>query len=186
MKRIQNLFFFLLLAFVATNCATAKNKADKMAKDAMTNDKSIVDVALGSEAHTTLVAALKAADLVTALQGEGPFTVFAPTNAAFDALPEGTVATLLKPENKEALANILTYHVVTGNLDAAAVVKAIKDGKGKVMLTALNGGKIEAYMEDGKVFLKDENGGVAQVTATDLKGKNGVIHVLGSVVLPKS
>lgn len=185
MKRIQNVFFVLLLTFVTTNFATAQQMTAEMTTKAATNDKDIVDIALSSDDHTTLVAALKAAGLVSALQADGPFTVFAPTNAAFEALPEGTVATLLKPENKETLTNVLTYHVVAGNLDAAAVVQAIKDGNGKATLTALNGGKIEAYIEDGKVFLKDENGGTSQVTVTDLKGNNGVIHVVASVILPK-
>ncbi|GAB5555012.1 MAG: fasciclin domain-containing protein [Saprospiraceae bacterium] len=186
MKKIQNLFFLLVLTLVATNFVTAQSMTAEMTKEVTTNDKDIVDIALSSDDHTTLVAALKAAGLVSALQADGPFTVFAPTNAAFEALPEGTVATLLKPENKEALTNILTYHVVAGNIDAAAVVKAIKDGNGTATLTALNGGKIEAYLEDGKVFLKDENGGTSQVMVTDLKGNNGVIHVVGAVVLPKS
>lgn len=186
MKKIQNLFFLFLLTLVTTNFATAQTMTAEMTETTTSDDKDIVDIALSSDDHTTLVAALKAAGLVSALQADGPFTVFAPTNAAFEALPEGTVATLLKPENKEALANILTYHVVAGSLDAAAVVKAIKDGNGTATLTALNGGKIEAYIEDGKVFLKDENGGTSQVMVTDLKGDNGVIHVIGSVVLPKS
>ena len=184
MKKIQNLFFLLLLTFVGTNVASAQMTADATNK-VTGDDKDIVDIALSSDDHTTLVAALQAAGLVSALQADGPFTVFAPTNAAFEALPEGTVATLLKPENKDALTNVLTYHVVAGNLDAAAVVKAIQDGNGKATLTALNGGKIEAYIEDGKVFLKDENGGTSQVTVTDLKGNNGVIHVVASVILPK-
>jgi uncharacterized surface protein with fasciclin (FAS1) repeats len=182
MNKIQKLFFLLLLTLIGTNCSIAQKKAATM-EEAATKD--IVDIALGSDDHTTLVAALKAADLVSALQADGPFTVFAPTNAAFDALPAGTVATLLKPENKDALANILTYHVVAGNLDAAAVVQAIKDGKGKVMLTALNGATIEAYLEDGSVFLRDEKGGTSKVVVTNLKGTNGVIHVVESVILPK-
>jgi len=147
--------------------------------------KTIVDVAVGSTVHTTLVAAVKAADLVSTLQSAGPFTVFAPTNEAFAKLPKGTVETLLKPENKATLAKILTYHVVAGNLDAAAVLKAIKDGKGKVTLTAVSGGTLTASIKDGKVILTDEKGGIATVTATDLKAGNGVIHVIDAVVLPK-
>ncbi|NTW26101.1 MAG: fasciclin domain-containing protein, partial [Lentimicrobium sp.] len=111
--------------------------------------KNVVDIAVGSADHTTLVAALKAADLVTTLQGAGPFTIFAPTNAAFNNLPAGTVEGLLKPENKAQLAKILTYHVVSGNLDAAAVVAAIKEGKGKVVLTTVSGGKLTASMDMG-------------------------------------
>lgn len=185
MKKIQNLFFLFALTLFTANFATAQTMTAEVTKVAAANDKDIVDIALSSDDHTTLVAALKAAGLVSALQADGPFTVFAPTNAAFEALPEGTVATLLKPENKDALTNVLTYHVVAGNLDAAAVVGAIKAGNGKATLTALNGGTIEAYIEDGNVFLKDENGGTSQVTVTDLKGSNGVIHVVGSVILPK-
>lgn len=147
--------------------------------------KTIVDIAVGSKDHTTLVAAVTAADLVAVLQGKGPFTVFAPVNAAFAKLPEGTVTTLLKVENKATLAKILTYHVVAGNLDAAAVVKAITDGGGKVEVTTVSGGKLTVSLKDGKVILTDENGGVATVLVTDLKADNGVIHVIDSVVLPK-
>ena len=146
---------------------------------------TVVDVAVGSSAHTTLVAAVKAADLVSTLQSAGPFTVFAPTNEAFAKLPAGTVETLLKPENKATLAKILTYHVVAGNLDATAVLKAIKDGKGKVTLKTVSGGTLTASIKDGKVILTDEKGGIATVTATDLKAGNGVIHVIDAVVLPK-
>ena len=145
----------------------------------------IVDVAISSKAHTTLVAALKAADLVTTLKSKGPFTVFAPTNDAFAKLPEGTVDNLLKPENKSKLTGILTYHVVAGNLDAKAVLAAIKKGDGKVVLTTVAGGKLTASLVDGKVMLTDENGGKSMVTATDLKGTNGVIHVIDSVLMPK-
>ncbi len=147
--------------------------------------KTVVDVAVGSKAHTTLVAAVKAADLVGTLQSAGPFTVFAPTNEAFAKLPKGTVETLLKPENKSTLTKILTYHVIAGNLDAAAVVKAINDGKGKVTLKAVSGGTLTASLKNGKVILTDEKGGTATVTATDLKAGNGVVHVIDAVVLPK-
>ena len=152
---------------------------------AFSQNKDVVDIAIGSADHTTLVAAVKAAGLVTTLKGEGPFTVFAPTNAAFDKLPAGTVESLLKPENKAQLAKILTYHVVSGNLDAAAVVAAIKKGKGKVELTTVSGGKLTASMDMGKVKLTDESGKSAYVTATDLKGSNGVVHVIDGVLLPK-
>jgi uncharacterized surface protein with fasciclin (FAS1) repeats len=147
--------------------------------------KTIVDVAVGSSDHTTLVAALQAADLVTTLQSAGPFTVFAPTNAAFAKLPEGTVETLLKAENKATLAKVLTYHVVAGNFNAAAVVKAITAAKGSLSLTTVSGGILIASLKDGKVILTDENGGVATVIVTDLTADNGVIHVIDTVVLPK-
>jgi len=152
---------------------------------AFSQGKDVVDIAIGSTDHTTLVAAVKAADLVTTLKSAGPFTVFAPTNDAFDKLPEGTVASLLKPENKAKLAKILTYHVVSGNLDAAAVLDAIKKGNGKVVLTTVSGGKLTASLDMGKVKLTDESGNSAFVTAADLKGSNGVIHVIDGVVLPK-
>lgn len=146
--------------------------------------KNIVDIAAGSSDFTTLVTALKAADLVGALEGDGPFTVFAPTNDAFAKLPAGTVETLVKPENKAKLSSILTYHVVSGKLDATAVIDAIKKGKGKAVLTTLSGAKLTASIVKGKVVLTDENGGQATVTATDLKATNGVIHVIDGVLLP--
>ena len=147
--------------------------------------KDIVDVAAGSKAHTTLVAAVKAADLVTTLKGKGPFTVFAPTNNAFAKLPAGTLDDLLKSENKSKLAGILTYHVVAGNLDAKAVMAAIEEGVGKAVLTTVAGGMLTARVVKGKVVLTDENGGKATVTATDLKATNGVIHVVDKVLMPK-
>ncbi len=147
--------------------------------------KDVVDIAISSPDHTTLVAAVKAADLVTTLKSAGPFTVFAPTNAAFDKLPEGTVANLLKPENKAQLAKILTYHVVAGNMDAAAVVAAIKAGNGKAVVTTVSGGKLTASMNKDKVMLTDESGKTAYVVAADLKASNGVVHVIDGVVLPK-
>jgi uncharacterized surface protein with fasciclin (FAS1) repeats len=156
-----------------------------MSVSAFSQSKDIVDIAIGSTDHTTLVAAVVAADLVGTLKSEGPFTVFAPTNDAFAKLPAGTVETLLKPENKAQLANILTYHVVSGNLDAAAVVAAITAGNGQVVLTTVSGGTLTASLEAGKVKLVDENGGVAFVIAADLKGSDGVIHVIDGVVLPK-
>jgi uncharacterized surface protein with fasciclin (FAS1) repeats len=147
--------------------------------------QDIVDVAVSSKAHTTLVTAVKAADLVTTLKSKGPFTVFAPTNDAFAKLPKGTVEGLLKPASKKALAGILTYHVVAGNLDAAAVLAAIKSGGGKAVLTTVAGGKLTATLKNGKVILTDEKGGKATVTATDLKASNGVLHVIDTVLMPK-
>ncbi|MFN6089940.1 MAG: fasciclin domain-containing protein [Cyclobacteriaceae bacterium] len=152
---------------------------------AFSQSKDVVDIAISSPDHTTLVAAVKAADLVTTLKSAGPFTVFAPTNAAFDKLPAGTVTTLLKPENKAQLAKILTYHVVAGNLDAAAVTAAIKAGKGKAVVTTVSGGKLTASLDKDKVMLTDESGKTAYVVVADLKGSNGVVHVIDGVVLPK-
>ena len=147
--------------------------------------KTLVDVAVGSKDHTTLVAAVKAADLVATLQSAGPFTVFAPVNAAFGKLPAGTVDYLLKPENKATLAKVLTYHVVAGSFNAAAVVKASTDGGGSFTIKTVSGGNLVASIKGGKVILTDEKGGVATVVATDLAASNGLIHVLDAVVLPK-
>ncbi len=151
---------------------------------AFSQNKDVVDIAIGSKDHTTLVAAVKAADLVETLKSKGPFTVFAPTNAAFDKLPKGTVEGLLKPESKAALSGILTYHVVAGNLDATAVVAAIKAGKGKAVLTTVNGAQLTATLKGDKVILTDSKGGTATVTVTDLKGSNGVVHVIDTVLMP--
>ncbi len=147
--------------------------------------KTIVDIAVGSKEHTTLVAGVTAADLVTTLQSAGPFTVFAPTNAAFAKLPAGTLETLLKPENKATLAKILTYHVIAGTFDAAAVVKAIQANGGSLSLTTVSGNKLVASIKQGKVTLTDEKGNSATVVAADLTATNGVIHVIDAVVLPK-
>lgn len=151
----------------------------------MSPTKDIIDNAVNSKDHTTLVAAVKAAGLVDTLKGPGPFTVFAPTNKAFAALPAGTVDTLLKPENKEKLTTILTYHVVAGNMDAKMLMKAIKDGKGKASLKTVSGGTLTAKSSGKKVMITDENGGTANVTIADVKQSNGVIHVVDKVLLPK-
>ena len=144
----------------------------------------IVDVAISSKDHTTLVAAVKAADLVTTLKSKGPFTVFAPTNSAFDKLPKGTVENLLKPENKADLAKLLTYHVVAGNLKASVVLAAIKAGNGKAVVKTVQGENLTATLENGKVVLTDAKGGKATVVATDLAASNGVVHVIDTVVMP--
>ncbi len=148
-------------------------------------NKDIVDNAVNSKDHTTLVAAVKAAGLVDTLKSAGPFTVFAPTNAAFAALPAGTVDTLLKPENKGMLTGILTYHVVPGKMDAAALTKAITAGGGKAMLKTAAGGTLTATAAGGKVMVMDEKGGSATVTIADVYQSNGVIHVVDKVLLPK-
>ena len=147
--------------------------------------KTIVDIAVGSKEHTTLVAGLTAADLVSTLQSAGPFTVFAPTNGAFAKLPAGTLETLLKPENKATLTKILTYHVIAGTFDAAAVVKAIQANGGSLSLTTVSGNKLVASIKQGKVTLTDEKGNSSTVVAADLTATNGVIHVIDAVVLPK-
>lgn len=146
--------------------------------------KNIIENAVNSKDHTTLVAAVKAGDLVSVLSGKGPFTVFAPTNSAFEKLPAGTVNNLLKPENKATLQAILTYHVVSGNLDSKAIAKAIKDGNGKASLTTVQGGKLICTMDGKNLILTDEKGNKSMVTIANVYQSNGVIHVVDSVVLP--
>ncbi|HIC31030.1 MAG TPA: fasciclin domain-containing protein [Flavobacteriaceae bacterium] len=167
---------------------------DKMMKEdtkmvggaAMYPSKNIVENAVNSKDHTTLVAAVKAAGLVDVLQSDGPFTVFAPTNAAFDKLPDGTVATLLKPENKEQLQTILKYHVVAGKWNAKAIAKLIKKGDGKAVIKTVSGGTLTAWSKGGDVYVTDENGNSAKVTIADVNQSNGVIHVVDAVLLSKS
>jgi uncharacterized surface protein with fasciclin (FAS1) repeats len=151
---------------------------------AMFNTKNIVENAVNSKDHTTLVAAVQAAGLVDTLASPGPFTVFAPTNAAFGKLPAGTVDTLLKPENKAALTGVLTYHVVPGRLSAAQIAAMAKKGGGKAMLTTVQGTKITLWKMGGKWYVTDAKGGKAQITIADVMQSNGVIHVVDSVLLP--
>ena len=151
----------------------------------MLPSKDIIDNAVNSKDHTTLVAAVKAAGLVETLKGPGPFTVFAPTNAAFTALPSGTVDTLLKPENKGTLTTILTYHVVAGKVDAASLGKMIAEGKGVATFKTVGGGSLTAKMSGSKAMITDEKGGTATVTIADVYQSNGVIHVIDKVLLPK-
>ena len=151
----------------------------------MLPSKDIIDNAVNSKDHTTLVAAVKAAGLVETLKGPGPFTVFAPTNAAFTALPSGTVDTLLKPENKGTLTTILTYHVVAGKVDAASLGKMIAEGKGVATFKTVSGGSLTAKMSGSKAMITDEKGGTATVTIADVYQSNGVIHVIDKVLLPK-
>ncbi len=151
---------------------------------AMFPTKNIVENAVNSKDHTTLVAAVTAAGLVDTLSSPGPFTVFAPTNAAFGKLPAGTVETLVKPENKGTLTSILTYHVVSGRLTAADIGKAIKAGRGKASLTTVNGGTLTAMMVGKKLVLTDAKGGKSTVTIGNVMQSNGVIHVVDTVLLP--
>ena len=146
--------------------------------------KNIVENAMNSADHTTLVAAVKAAGLVDTLMGAGPFTAFAPVNSAFEKLPMGTVDTLLKPENKDTLVKILTYHVVAGKVSSADLKKQIKMGGGKAMLKTVAGGSLWAMMEGNSIVLKDEKGGMSKITQANVLQSNGVIHVVDTVVMP--
>lgn len=177
---------------MANNTEMSNTNADSMDKEnpmvggaPMAKEKNIVENASNSKDHTTLVAAVKAADLVETLSGAGPFTVFAPTNAAFDKLPAGTVDTLLKPENKDKLKGILTYHVVAGKFDATAVADAIKQGNGKAVLKTVNGEELTASMDGANVIITDAKGNKATVTTADVYQSNGVIHVIDTVLMPE-
>ena len=178
--------FLALTIFATTFTFAQKEKTVMVGGAAMYPSKNIVENAVNSKDHTTLVAAVKAADLVETLQGKGPFTVFAPTNAAFDKLPKGTVETLLKPENKKMLQTILTYHVVAGKMNASDIAAAIKKGGGKATLKTVSGGILTAWMKGSAVYLTDENGNSAKVTIADVNQSNGVIHVIDAVVTPKA
>ncbi len=153
---------------------------------AMYPSKNIVENAMNSKDHTTLVAAVKAAGLVETLESDGPFTVFAPTNEAFDKLPKGTVDMLVKPENKTMLTAILTLtHVVAGKLDSKELARLIKEGNGAAELKTVQGGKLWVMMNGKNIVLKDEKGGMSMVTIRDVYQKNGVIHVIDTVIMPK-
>ncbi|GFZ86108.1 fasciclin [Aquaticitalea lipolytica] len=184
------------IAFLVGSMFIGQNlfSQDKMMKEdtkmvggaAMYPSKNIVENAVNSKDHTTLVAAVKAADLVDVLMSEGPFTVFAPTNNAFDKLPKGTVETLVMAENKATLQTILKYHVVSGKWNAKDVAKLIKEGKGKAIITTVSGGTLTTWMKGKDIYITDENGNSAKVTIADVNQSNGVIHVIDTVLLPKS
>jgi len=185
MKQIKK-FLFVAAAVMFANASFAQTEKTVMVGGAaMYPSKNIVENAVNSKDHTTLVAAVKAAGLVETLQSAGPFTVFAPTNASFDKLPAGTVSGLLKPESKTALTTVLTYHVVAGKYNASDLAKLIKDGNGTAQLKTVAGKNLWVYMEGKKIAIKDENGGVAYVTIKDVNQSNGVIHVIDHVLLPK-
>lgn len=173
-------------ALLTLTAAAGLSSAQVMVGGApMLPTRDIIDNAVNSRDHTTLVAAVRAAGLVDTLKGPGPFTVFAPTNAAFAALPAGTVETLLKPENKAMLTGILTYHVVPGKYDAAAIARMVKDGGGMASIKTVAGGTLVAKAAGGKVTVGDEKGGTATVTTADVYQSNGVIHVVDKVLMPK-
>ena len=192
MKRLYAILFVIAGIALASSSASAQMmKENAMMKEnpmvggaAMYPTKTIVANAMNSADHTTLVAAVKAAGLVDTLNSAGPFTVFAPTNAAFDQLPAGTVDMLLKPENKAALTKVLTYHVVSGKYDSKVLGKLIKKGHGKAWLKTVSGGTLTAMMDGSNIVVRDEKGGTATVTVADVYQSNGVIHVVNAVLLP--
>jgi uncharacterized surface protein with fasciclin (FAS1) repeats len=192
MKTIKNLMKFTFGVLLLTSSIAFANNNDPINKSNNetasdvrgTDSATIVGVAASNENFSTLVAAVKAADLVETLNSDGPFTVFAPTNEAFSKLPAGTVENLLKAENKGTLSSILTYHVVAGKFMAADVVKAIKDNNGKFVITTVNGEKLTAHIMNEKVMLQDAKGNSSTIILTDVAASNGVIHAIDTVVMP--
>lgn len=190
MKPVKKLSVMLLLAVAAIAIANQSAYAQMKSMNPMVggapmlSSKDIVDNAVNSADHTTLVAAVKAADLVQTLKSKGPFTVFAPTNAAFDKLPAGTVDTLLKPENKSMLSKVLTYHVLAGKYDSKAIAKRIRAGHGKATFKTVSGGTLTATMSGNSIVLQDEKGGMSTVSIANVYQSNGVIHVVDTVLLP--
>ncbi len=194
MKFVKTISALMVVGALTTSCGEKKAAETTEAVDStavavdstvVTETPNIVGVAAGNADFSTLVTAVKAAGLAETLSGEGPFTVFAPNNAAFDKLPAGTIDTLLKPESLEKLKAVLTYHVVAGKFDAAAVTEAITKGNGKFTVTTVQGGTIVLSLKDGKVILTDANGATSTVVLADVAASNGVIHAIDSVVMPK-
>lgn len=196
MKTFKTLSTVILASFFLISCGEQKKKNEETMEEESTEVTSevveaekatpnIVEVAAGNDNFSTLVTAVTAAELVETLSGEGPFTVFAPTNDAFGKLPEGTVETLVKPENKETLTGILTYHVVSGNYEAAAVVDAINSNNGKFTVTTVQGNTIDLSLNEGNVVLTDAKGNTATVVIADVPASNGVIHAIDTVVMPE-
>ena len=182
-------FAFLLMfgmLFLADNASAQMTNGNNpmVGGAAMYKTKNIVENAMNSSDHTTLVAAVKAAGLVDTLKSKGPFTVFAPTNGAFNMLPAGTVDALLLPENKSMLTKVLTYHVVAGNMDSKKIMKAIKKGRGSARLTTVSGDTLTASMSGSTLVLTDEKGGTSRVTIANVRQSNGVIHVVDTVLMP--
>ena len=186
MKRLSAKLLILVGILAASSAVSAQMMKENpmVGGAAMYPTKTIVDNAMNSADHTTLVAAVKAAGLVDTLNGKGPFTVFAPTNAAFDQLPAGTVDDLLKPENKSMLTKVLTYHVVAGKYDSKALASLIAKGKGKAQLKTVSGGILWAMMDGSNIVLRDEKGGTSTVTTADVFQSNGIIHVVNMVLMP--
>jgi uncharacterized surface protein with fasciclin (FAS1) repeats len=185
MNKMKSLLLIVLVSVITNGAFAQMGKTVMVGGAAMYPTKNIMENAVNSKDHTTLVAAVKAAGLVKTLQGAGPFTVFAPTNDAFGMLPAGTVENLIKPENKAALTGILTYHVVAGRWSAKNIAKLIKEGKGSATIKTVAGGNLYASMQGNNILIKDENGNTAVVTIKDVNQSNGVIHVIDHVLLPK-
>lgn len=196
MKKMKVLSLIALSGLFLMACGEKKKEQAEETMEAVTEEveemaeveettPNIVEVAAGNDSFSTLVAAVTAADLAGTLSGEGPFTVFAPTNDAFAKLPEGTVESLLEPESKEALTGILTYHVVSGKFEAAAVIDAINTNDGTFTVTTVQGGSIDLSLSDGNVVLTDAKGGTATVVIPDVAASNGVIHAIDTVVMPE-
>lgn len=183
MKKIKHIGLFILAAFFVNASFAQMEKTVIVGGAAMYPSKNIVENAVNSKDHTTLVAAVKAAGLVETLSSAGPFTVFAPTNEAFNMLPKGTVATLVKPENKATLTGILTYHVVSGRLSSKELMRMAKKGGSASQLTTVAGGKLWVVRKGNQLWLKDEKGGMAQITIKDVNQSNGVIHVINRVLM---
>ncbi len=197
MSILKTITLSILASTLIMSCGEKKKEEAKDSMDAAEEQMeevvaeveempTIVSVAAGDENFSTLVTAVQAADLVETLNSDGPFTVFAPTNDAFAKLPEGTVETLVKPENKEKLTGILTYHVVSGAYNAADVIEAIQSNDGSFEVKTVNGGMITLTLRDGNVLLTDANGGTATVVIADVMASNGLIHAIDTVVMPKS
>lgn len=185
MRNFLILIFALGFVSLQAQCHNKSNSHSARNVSYTYHSDDIVDIALASDDFSTLVAAVKAADLVSTLKSDGPFTLFAPTNAAFDKLPDGTVASLLEPKNKSALAGVLTYHVISGEFSATDIVKAIQLGGGQANLKTVQGGKLVAKLSGDNVILVDEKGGKSVIANTDIEASNGIIHVIDTVVLPK-
>ncbi len=184
MKMFKNFVLCTMVSMCITSVNAQMKKSIMVGGAAMYPTKNIVENAIHSKDHTTLVAAVKAAGLVETLQSEGPFTVFAPTNEAFDMLPKGTVDMLLMTENKMKLSGILTYHVVAGKWSSKDLARKIKEGNGNAELTTVAGGKLWAMMDGKNIVIKDEAGNKAWITIKDVNQKNGVIHVINRVLMP--
>ena len=187
MKKVFKITSLLIAAICISTCiVSAQEKTVMVGGAAMYPSKNIVENAMNSKDHTTLVVAVKAAGLVETLEGTGPFTVFAPTNEAFNKLPAGTVDNLLKPENKDQLTSILAYHVVAGKIDSKTLMDWIKKNNGTYTATTVQGGKLMFSMKGNNLMVMDESGNSAKVTIKDVYQSNGVIHVIDAVLMPKN